>query len=42
MIFRCCFMGTNILGKRVLFEKIVAGPCVSVSSQNKKITLRVH
>jgi hypothetical protein len=31
-------MGSNILGKHVLFEKIVAGPRVTVSSQNKKIT----
>jgi hypothetical protein len=38
MIFRCCFMGANILGKHISFEKIVAGPHVSVSSQNKKIT----
>jgi hypothetical protein len=31
-------MGSNILGKHVSFKrKIVAGPCVSVSSQNKKI-----
>jgi hypothetical protein len=36
-------MGSNILGKHVSFEKIVAGPSVSVSisisSQNKKITI---
>jgi hypothetical protein len=31
-------MGSNILGNHVSFEKIVAGPHVSVSSQNKKIT----
>jgi hypothetical protein len=30
-------MGSNILGKHVSFEKIVVGPRVSVSSQNKKI-----
>jgi hypothetical protein len=31
-------MGSNILVKHVSFEKIVAGPRVSISSQNKKIT----
>jgi hypothetical protein len=31
-------MGSNILGKHVSFEKIVASPHVSVSNQNKKIT----
>jgi hypothetical protein len=31
-------MGSNILGKHISFEKIVAGPRVSVSNQNKKIT----
>jgi hypothetical protein len=31
-------MGSNILGKHISFEKIVVGPHVSVSSQNKKIT----
>jgi hypothetical protein len=31
-------MGSNILGKHVSFEKIVAGPRVSGNSQNKKIT----
>jgi hypothetical protein len=31
-------MGSNILGKHVSFKKIVVGPRVSVSSQNKKIT----
>jgi hypothetical protein len=31
-------MGSNILGKHVSFEKIVAVPRVSVNSQNKKIT----
>jgi hypothetical protein len=31
-------MGSNILGKHVSFEKIVADLRVSVSSQNKKIT----
>jgi hypothetical protein len=31
-------MGSNILAKHISFEKIVAGPRVSVSSQNKKIT----
>jgi hypothetical protein len=30
-------MGPNILGKHISFEKIVTGPRVSVSSQNKKI-----
>jgi hypothetical protein len=30
-------MGTNILGKHVSLEKIVAAPRVSVSNQNKKI-----
>jgi hypothetical protein len=30
-------MGSNILEKHVSFKKIVAGPHVSVSSQNKKI-----
>jgi hypothetical protein len=30
-------MGSNILAKHVLFEKIVVGPHVSVNSQNKKI-----
>jgi hypothetical protein len=30
-------MGSNILGKHVSFKKIVVGPRVSVSSQNKKI-----
>jgi hypothetical protein len=35
--FRCCFTGSNILGKYVSFEKIVVRPRVSVSSQNKKI-----
>jgi hypothetical protein len=32
-------MGSNILGNHVSFEKIVVGPRVSVSSQNKKITV---
>jgi hypothetical protein len=36
-----CFMGSNILGKQVSSEKIVAGPRVTVNSQNKKITV-VH
>jgi hypothetical protein len=31
-------MGSNNLGKNVSFEKIVAGPRVSVSYQNKTIT----
>jgi hypothetical protein len=31
-------MGSNILGKHVSFEKIVVGPRVTVSRQNKKIT----
>jgi hypothetical protein len=31
-------MGSNILGKHVSFDKIVASPRVSISSQNKKIT----
>jgi hypothetical protein len=31
-------MGSNILGAHVSFEKIVAGPRVRVSSQNKNIT----
>jgi hypothetical protein len=31
-------MGSNILGKHISFKKIVVGPHVSVSSQNKKIT----
>jgi hypothetical protein len=30
-------MGPNILGKDVLFEKRMAGPRVSINSQNKKI-----
>jgi hypothetical protein len=34
--FRCCFIGSNNLGKQVSFKKIVTGPCVSVSSQYKK------
>jgi hypothetical protein len=39
MIFMFCFMGSNIVRKHVSFEKIVAGPHVSVSSQNIKITV---
>jgi hypothetical protein len=35
MIFRCYFVGTNILGKHVSFEKIVVGP-VSVSAAKIK------
>jgi hypothetical protein len=31
-------MGSKILGNHISFEKIVAGPRVSVSIQNKKIT----
>jgi hypothetical protein len=34
-------MCSNILGKQVSFEKIVAGPRVKVNNQNKKITV-VH
>jgi hypothetical protein len=36
---RCCFMVSNILGKHVSFENIVAGPRVSFSSQNAKINV---
>jgi hypothetical protein len=32
-------MGSNILGKHISFKKIVVGPHVSISSQNKKITV---
>jgi hypothetical protein len=39
MIFRCCFIGSNISGKHVSFEKIVVGPRVSINSQNKKINV---
>jgi type II secretory pathway component HofQ len=31
-------MGSNKSGKQVSFKKIVTGPRVSVSNQNKKIT----
>jgi hypothetical protein len=38
MIFRCYFIGSNILWMHISFEKVVDGPRVSISSQNKKIT----